>query len=300
MRRFIAHVMHRLPFDDRGRRAVDETLLDWAHEEALTTSPWGRAWVTTRALAGVARSLTAAVALDVVHVPYGWLIGRLILIGTPFVALLAGRPLFDQAAALAARDVDAGTISVLLALLVPQAVAIVFPLALYWTVLYPQRQYRIPPIGVATAAFITTLLLIGWVSPFANQEFRVRAFALFSGNELIAARTMMRPGWAEHTVVDLVLIVLGEGSKGAVQRLTVVIGLISLAPVFVWLGLAASNLPARIRRHMTWTVPVAGFSGIAIFGNTWPLIFAALCVVAAGHLYRSHPHLASDVANGTV
>src|SRR5262245_44287600 len=113
MRQLLERLLTGLPFDGRGRRAIDETLLDWAHEEALASSAWQRAWTTTRALAGLTRSVAAALTLDVAHIPYGWLLGRLLLIGLPVCALLSGGPLYAQALNMMNRGVDAMAMSTL-------------------------------------------------------------------------------------------------------------------------------------------------------------------------------------------
>jgi len=53
MRRIIAWCVAGLPFEPRSRRAIDETLADWAHEEQESPTrgvPEIRLWDSGRAL----------------------------------------------------------------------------------------------------------------------------------------------------------------------------------------------------------------------------------------------------------
>ena len=287
MRKTTAWLLLSLPFGDRSRRAIEETLLDWAHEEATATTHVGRAWVTARALVGVARSVAGAVALDVAHVPYGWLLRRLILVGLPPGALLAGKPLFDNAANMAGRGVDAVTISALLALLVPQALSVVLPLALFWAVLFPPREERVPAIGVAVLGFMAVLTLTGWVAPYANQEFRERTFAFLTRHNPVPAGVMLQRGLAEQTSAALVQLALTEGDARARRQLVARIGLVSVTPALVLLGIAASKLTRRVRRHLTWIVPVGAGISLAIVDEAGFLVVAAVCLMGAHYLARS-------------
>ena len=88
MRRLVAALLDCLPFDPRSRRAVDETLFDWAHEEASAASASRRLATLVRALAAVAPALLVASLSEARRVPAGWLAGRLALfLGVP--ALMA-------------------------------------------------------------------------------------------------------------------------------------------------------------------------------------------------------------------
>ena len=65
MRGLLAAFVRGLPLDTRSRRALDEALLDWAHETARANTFAGRCVVEARSVVSLGRALTSVVACDV-------------------------------------------------------------------------------------------------------------------------------------------------------------------------------------------------------------------------------------------
>jgi hypothetical protein len=87
MRRLVTRFLDGLPCDPRSRRALDETLLDWAHEVHAEGSPVRQALIALRNLFAVVRAVVESTARGLIHVPYGWLAGRAML----FALAVSGR-----------------------------------------------------------------------------------------------------------------------------------------------------------------------------------------------------------------
>src|SRR5262245_66273402 len=79
MRRLVTWLLDGLPFDPRSRRALDETLLDWGHEEDAEHS---KRWLVgiSGALA-VLRALVVSTCRETVSLPFAWLVKRTALFG---------------------------------------------------------------------------------------------------------------------------------------------------------------------------------------------------------------------------
>src|SRR5262245_29641158 len=88
MRCAIAWLIDGLPFDPRSRRALDETMLDWAHEQRNAPTLGRRVLVQLRAAVAIARAVASAVVGDIVRTPWMPLTFRaLVVLVTPLVAI---------------------------------------------------------------------------------------------------------------------------------------------------------------------------------------------------------------------
>jgi len=128
MRRIIAWCVPGLPFESRSRRAIDETLADWAHEEQEAPT-WGR-----RTLAGVQGilSIVRVVSISVIreNVDSGWCRGlarrwAFVAAVVMLLALATAAPMID---ALGARTLTLAVLGVPLVLLavLPPAIFLMF------------------------------------------------------------------------------------------------------------------------------------------------------------------------------
>ncbi|MEZ5317752.1 MAG: hypothetical protein R2752_10160 [Vicinamibacterales bacterium] len=72
-----------IPLDPRSRRAIDETLLDWAAEAARRASGLSRAWTGVCGVAAVSRVLAAALVRDGLATPWGSTAVRFWIVAVP-------------------------------------------------------------------------------------------------------------------------------------------------------------------------------------------------------------------------
>jgi hypothetical protein len=157
----------------------------------------------------------------------------------PFIGDLASR-----------LDTD-GALYVLI-LLLPQAIAVAFPMAMATTVdlirtaAKPTREERIVAVRIAIAACALLLILDGWVFPAANQQYRVAITQAAMGdaykrapakgkNEL--SLTELTRDWFEPRAGDSV------NAEYAMRELNRRAGMILMPVFFVWARWRALRLP---------------------------------------------------------
>ena len=178
MRRVVAALLAVLPFDPRSRRALDETLLDWAHEEARARSAPQRAVTSLRGPAGVARAFAWAVLQETGHVPYGWLAGRIamfVLLPAALMAVWLYAHMWPGLVALA----STGSRLELSGLLVPHEIEVLLPVMFFLAAACARGERHLPGLGLALVASALTLAFTGWIEPLANHRFAVAANVLW-------------------------------------------------------------------------------------------------------------------------
>jgi len=163
MRGIMAWFVGGLPFEPRSRRAIDETLADWAHEQ-LEASTRGR-----RALAGVRGVLSVARVVLIVLVreaaDLGWARGLARRCGlvAAAVALLA-----LATAVLMLDALDARTLA-LVPLGMPLALLIVMPPAIFLVLAWRPVARAVPTAGSACFLALVALALAGWLVPHSSE-----------------------------------------------------------------------------------------------------------------------------------
>jgi hypothetical protein len=249
MKEIAALFLRALPLDARGRRAIDETLADWAHEDERPGS-WGlRIARSCRAALSIVRVLIGVTAWEAMHVPFGWLAGRLVflaLVPAPFFSLASlralsfglGAPLPDSEAFLVLSSL--GTALLLL------------PLACFYSLAWPPRGRSVPVLGSAVWSLVLALAIGGWVLPHVNQSYRDLAFG--AGGS--AGPLVPRP--SELTLPELASAAIANSYFGAARASFVTkTGLYALCPALVLLAAALAGASQRRRRMWFAAIPAA-------------------------------------------
>jgi hypothetical protein len=155
--------------DARARRAIDETLLDWAHEAQEARGPVAGLLCHLRAVLALARTITAIVLHEIAELPKNtvWLRATLWLI-VPFLSYLSSYDAVHLTKAL---------------LLFPSCLVMFGPVALFLAGIWQPRAGRpgTPFLGLAALSLVVAFVNAGWVMPAANQEFREITFTLTGG-----------------------------------------------------------------------------------------------------------------------
>ncbi len=237
MRSLVTWLLDGLPFDPRSRRALDETLLDWAHEEAAESSALSRGFVQVVGAVSISALIVWSAGREVPDVPLGWFAWRTvrftIILSAPLCAVLMW-PLRSGFGLLHA-------VGILATFLPSVGLTVVAP-ALVLVMAWRPGDRRMPPAGVALMTAIALPLLTAGFLPlslWAASEMYIRAMAASLGTEL--------PGLREHMSFELGALVSLAGG-----RIAVAIGLTGLgatAGASVWFG-AASATRAHLRSMM--------------------------------------------------
>jgi hypothetical protein len=170
MRRLAVWVIDGLPFDPRSRRVLDETLLDWAHEQLTTTTTGRRAAVEARGVASLVRAAFRSVLGDVVRTPWAPLVGRLALaVGLPALLLtfLAYALMWPELRAVAGLS-SAIELSALQAV---HDVELLIPVLVFLAWAWPGRGAGRPTVGTALVVLLGTLLFTLLLEPSANSRY---------------------------------------------------------------------------------------------------------------------------------
>jgi len=286
MRTRVAALLDCVPLDVGSRRAIDETLLDWAHEES--TSPIRfRRWGISGSVA-VLRTLIYIVLREVVRVPYPWLAERVLLFAVlPAAALLLT---YQGLAPLMALATPFESV-ILVALLIPHETEVFVPAALFCAVVWSRRTNRVPILGLACVAGALTFAFSGWVEPAANQRFGEQASSIWMQS---GRNSPYGPvGW-EASIDELALS--ARANPFSLRILAFKTGLAPLAAGLVLLGGAIRRrfttpkarwlLVAAAFYFGTMVLLTAGDSGhyrYAILGTRLaPLWLGALAIVVSG------------------
>jgi hypothetical protein len=241
-----ASFLRALPLDSRGRRAIDETLADWAHEDERPVSSGLRIARSCRAAFSIVRVLIGLAAWEAVHMPFGWLAGRLVLFA------LVPAPFFCLAALKAASfgmGVPLPRTEAFFLLSSLGAALLLLPLACFYSLAWPPRGRSVPVLGLAVCSLILAVAIGGWVLPFLNQSF---ADLAYGGAGSLGRRL------SGLTLPEMASAAFANGYFGAARSLFVArIGLYALCPALVLLAAALTGESRRRRRAWFAAVPVA-------------------------------------------
>jgi hypothetical protein len=234
-----------LRFEARGRRAIDETLADWKHEDDRSGTLARRLWRSVCGCASLFRVLAGLTVQETVTMPIGWLMGRLTLF------VLAPSILLVLPAVRAVALSGPHALFILTPLLLPQVVVVMLPLGFFFSVAWPPRGRPIPVLGVMLCSFVLALITTNWAVPSGSQAYREMSFALFGGSGTLAR------GNLELSLLELAYRAYNEGWDGPVSaHLFLRTGLVVLCPAMVLLMIGLSRLSRRQQWIWFGAVPI--------------------------------------------
>ncbi len=290
MRRVVERAIGALPLDERGRRAVGETLADWRFEDGDDATLIRRGWIAVRALASLIRTLCLVTAREVAEVPLDWTLGRLIPLVALGSILLVSRNLwlFDRWLRLHADDRPTAAQLMELGL---WSVPIVTSFVLPWASLVslattPVRRF-VPVLGFVVLAGTVSLALIGWIAPLA----RVHGLTLELNVQHVthiptASGTMTLP--ALVTLAFAPTPAAPSAALEAIERTCTVF----VCPAFIFLGarLRQSTISARWLSALLFPVAVAvSPSARGVQVGLIALAFAISWALGTPRFYRQAP-----------
>jgi hypothetical protein len=256
MRRLTRWIVGALPLDDRGRRAMNETLADWEHESARATGAAARAAATALALLAVARAFLLLTVRETWRIPTGWVLGRFV----PLVVISSLAVTMNTTARLVAASLWQGHPS-LLGWLALMAAPMALPFACLVAIATTPRRRLLPLLGLTAATIAASLLLNGWIGPDSSVHFRQSAYYFVTstsiGHELTRGLPEMRPG-------DLVGLALAGGSRSrvAADMLLLRMSLVVACPLAVFLAARLRGMPWWMRGVAMGSFPVAFILGM--------------------------------------
>lgn len=160
MRRIMAWCVAGLPFAPRSRRAIDETLADWAHEHHKAPTGARRMVASARGLVSLVRVVSIAVVRETTDL--GWSRG----LARRGAVVAAVATLFAVATALP----TLGAFDVLMVPLgVPLALLVVMPPSIFLILAWRPPSRAVPTAGTACFLALVTFALAGWLVPFASD-----------------------------------------------------------------------------------------------------------------------------------
>jgi hypothetical protein len=247
--RRVAEVIFGTMLDERARRVLEETFLDWAHEvQAAATVP-ARFRCHTRGVLSVLRAFAGVVAQDVASLPKsGVWIRAGALLAITYVSY------WQSYARLMPANVRAPDGVTAAALLFPAWVLMCGPGALFISALRRPRQGQqgTPFLGLAILSFVLAFAGAGWVVPAANQEFRQVIFEMHGGD-----RELSR-GAAELTLPELLSGYQRFPTRALQLQISNRLALAMACPVLV---LLASQM-YMMRRRYRWVLAPILLSGL--------------------------------------
>jgi len=240
MRRIVTWLLDGLPFDPRSRRALDETLLDWAHEEAGGRSVAAKGLALCGGLLAIVRAIAGSALKESSDVPIGWFSARVVrhaVLPTAVAAVVLAWPLASAFSYYRAAQ--------LIATFAPTLVVMFAPPALVLALAWRADARRVPAAGAALAASCLVPLMTVVILPpatWAFGEIYMRALAEAIGVD--------RPLSAEAMAWRRLLGIAG----GPIPVIVWLVGSGASAGACVWFGAALS---ARVRlRSVLWLVAV--------------------------------------------
>lgn len=258
MRRVVRGIVHALPLDARGRRAMDETLADWAHESTLATGALGRAVSALGALFAVVRTLLLLTVHETSRIPISWAVRRFL----PIVVISSFALTMKTSASVLSTGLwhsHPGLLGWLALMLAPVAL----PWACLVAIATTPRGRSLPLLGLAAIAVAVSVVLNGWIGPDSSQQFRQSVYQILTGapmgHELTRGLQELRP----HALVELAF---AGSSRGATNILLLRISLILACPMLVLLA-------ARLRRTSWWirALALGSFPVALVAGMNGPL-----------------------------
>lgn len=276
MRRFADRVASALGLDERGRRAVRETIADWRHEVEAEPRPAVRAIHALRGAISLLRVGALVIGRDawmVVRSPLPWRPILLVLVASVVAASVQWPPRSHSVAGFVAT-----------AALAPSCFAILLPLGAFIASCWPPKARHVRLIGLTVMMAAVEVLTTGWLIPAANQVFRSTVIAAFNPGASIS------PGVHELNVLELARrFPAGQRPAVAAEVLWTFGGLTSLSAAATILGGAMRHRPKLARwsasililpAYMFVAIVIHSlfriFPGVTFFGLAVTLVIASL------------------------
>jgi hypothetical protein len=268
VRTAVAAFLAWLPFDPRSRRALDETIADWTHEQGEADTGVRRGLVCARALIGVARAVVQTIACEVVRIPAGWLATRLMLVMAAPAVLLA---VLGWGHVPAPNAMSWDSWFELGILVLPQALMATLPMALFAVVACSYRHRTVPALGLALVVLLSMLALGAWVLPVANRDYHVAAYSLRSNSDPAAAALRLPLAPNDLPPLDLAVSAASRPAGPHMGVLLFKTGLAMMAAAFVLLGAAVAQVSRSVRRSWIALIVPAYCLGLALVPSSWEL-----------------------------
>ena len=254
MRRLLEGLLARFPFDPRSRRALDETLGDWAHERATAMGAPQSFAIGVRGLLSLARVVVGCSIAEAARVPVAWLATAMAAaLLVPAAILTAINYPWRIYGEQFSEPVVAGTFL----MLTPMMVGFLAPASFFLLAVWNDGKGRVPAIGLALVAILFVVLWMAFVTPNANQRFRILVY-----EALTSARWEQNPqmarGLAEFTWPDLIRRAAGPPAHlPAFSMLALHLATGTAAATLVLLGAALSRRSLQTR--ILWSCGVFAF-----------------------------------------
>jgi hypothetical protein len=260
MRRLVGRLLEILPFDPRSRRAIDETLLDWAREAGQASSIGGRSVAHVLGLLGVLRAAAGCSLSEIWRAPVRWIALRLMWFGVPMSLLLT----LPQVTHLA-KSIGGFRAAEAFVWLLPGSLILAAAPALLLALAWRPGQRHVPAIGTAIIASLAMFVLWGWLLPLSNERFSARMALAISETQgtPLPVRTIREP-----TLMDYVRQLDGQPSQrnAALRALVRIAGHSVLAGATVLLAAVLRRRVRMQRLRLIVAIPAAYYvSAIASF-----------------------------------
>jgi hypothetical protein len=159
MRGIVTWCVGALPFGANSRRAIDETLADWAYEEDYVKTGGERWRAGLRGVLSVALVVSHSIGREAFDFKWGHGLARRCGVVAGLVVLLTFLSGFMMPVA--------GTIEIIPVVLlgIPLHLLIISPPAIFLALAWRSETRSTPTVGTACFLTILTLLLSGWVVP---------------------------------------------------------------------------------------------------------------------------------------
>jgi hypothetical protein len=163
MRRIIALCVAGLPFERGSRRAIDETLADWAHEEREVPTRGRRFRAAVQGVLSIACVVSISLVRETVDPAWSRGLARRWGLVTAIVMMMAMATSAPMAGALGGRTLTLAVLNVPLALLA------VLPPAIFLMFAWRPVSRAVPTAGTACFLAVAVLALAGWLVPLSSD-----------------------------------------------------------------------------------------------------------------------------------
>jgi hypothetical protein len=235
-----------------SHRAIDETEADWQHECGAARTLFTRARIAAMSCGAAVRLVTLSVPRETSLLSSGRLLWRTGGFLIPFVVLIQVGPVIRYLGAFDWRLNGSA-----LPWLVPQAVSVALPIALFYAVASPtSRRTPILVVSVAVATFM--FVTAGWIVPATNSRFRQVMFDALMAQQGGAAPTLE----PERTLSTAIALDDARSWDKVISTLS----LSFFAAAMVPLAAGVVALRHRVRR-MAWCLFPAGLVASGFVGD---------------------------------
>lgn len=226
MRAAIEALIRGLPLDERARRILDETLLDWTIEADASSWVGGRVTVGVRSVVSIVRVLTVVSVRGATALPIAWLAGRMVLFGLlpclAFAIAIEAR-LPGVVAQLPAWQRARYELYLSMAMLTAT-----LPLALFYAVAWRPATRTFPVLGMASASAWLVVVYRAGILPVHLVDGRIPASLV----QRFGLDLSLALSFVSFACATFALVILGEAVFRTRQRRRLAI-LLSATPLYL-------------------------------------------------------------------